>query len=179
MSVPARPSYRRRIQSLGGLLLKPIEWILGLADLIVLPVQNLIGAQRMAYFFILPNLLIFGVFILLPMLLNFYYGFTTGDSILLENRPLVGTRNLESLLTCGNYLDPNTCTQDLFWRSLTNTTVFVVSQLVAMVLLSLVTALVLNRKIVARGFFRSVFFYPVLLSPVVVALIWKWILQDE
>jgi len=39
-----------------------------------------------------------------------------------------------------------------------------------MVLLALITALVLNQQIVARGFFRSVFFYPVLLSPVVVAL---------
>jgi alpha-1,4-digalacturonate transport system permease protein len=43
----------------------------------------------------------------------------------------------------------------------------------------LATALVLNRKIKARGFFRSVFFYPVLLSPIVVALIWKWILQEN
>ena len=41
------------------------------------------------------------------------------------------------------------------------------------------TALALNRKIKARGFFRSVFFYPVLLSPIVVALIWKWILQEN
>ena len=44
---------------------------------------------------------------------------------------------------------------------------------------ALVTALVLNRKIIGRGFWRGVFFYPVLLSPVVVALIWKWILQRE
>jgi alpha-1,4-digalacturonate transport system permease protein len=43
----------------------------------------------------------------------------------------------------------------------------------------LVTALVLNRKIKARGFFRSVYFYPVMLSPIVVALIWKWILQEN
>ena len=48
-----------------------------------------------------------------------------------------------------------------------------------MVVMSLVTALVLNRKIMGRGFWRGVFFYPVLLSPVVVALIWKWILQRE
>jgi alpha-1,4-digalacturonate transport system permease protein len=48
-----------------------------------------------------------------------------------------------------------------------------------MVLFSLITALILNRKIKARGFFRSVFFYPVLLSPIVVALIWKWILQEN
>lgn len=179
MNVPAAPSPRRRVRSFNDLVFKPIEWLLGLADVIVLPVQNRIGTQRMAYFFILPNLLIFGVFILLPMLLNFYYGFTVGDSILLENRSFVGTRNLESLLTCGNYLDPNTCKQDLFWRSVSNTIFFVVGQVILLVGLSLITALVLNRRIVARGFFRSVFFYPVLLSPVVVALIWKWILQDE
>ena len=41
------------------------------------------------------------------------------------------------------------------------------------------TALVLNRKILGRGFWRGVFFYPVLLSPVVVALIWKWLLQSQ
>ncbi len=48
-----------------------------------------------------------------------------------------------------------------------------------MVGLSLLTALVLNRKIIGRGFWRGVFFYPVLLSPVVVALIWKWLLQSQ
>ena len=44
-------------------------------------------------------------------------------------------------------------------------------------LVSLATAVALNQRIRARGFFRGIFFYPVLLSPVVVALIWKWILQ--
>ncbi|MBU0491159.1 MAG: sugar ABC transporter permease [Chloroflexi bacterium] len=165
--------------SISGFLFRPVEWVLGLADLIILPIQNIIGTQRMAYFFILPNLLIFSVFILLPMLLNFYYGFTSGDSILLENRPFVGTSNLESLLYCTDYLDLNSCSRDLFWRSVSNTAGFVVGQVIAMVGISLITALVLNRKIVGRGFFRSVFFYPVLLSPVVVALIWKWILQHE
>jgi alpha-1,4-digalacturonate transport system permease protein len=48
-----------------------------------------------------------------------------------------------------------------------------------MVLLSLITALILNRNLKARGFFRSVYFYPVLLSPIVVALVWKWILQEN
>src|SRR5436189_542673 len=48
-----------------------------------------------------------------------------------------------------------------------------------MVLFSLITALVLNMKIRGRGFFRAVYFFPVLLSPVVVALIWKWILQRD
>jgi len=34
-----------------------------------------------------------------------------------------------------------------------------------MVLFSLITALILNRSIRGRGFFRGIFFYPVLLSP--------------
>ncbi|GAB7272174.1 hypothetical protein DZS_35680 [Dickeya ananatis] len=42
---------------------------------------------------------------------------------------------------------------------------------------ALVTALILNRKIIARGFFRAIFFYPVLLSPVVVGLVWQWFLN--
>jgi alpha-1,4-digalacturonate transport system permease protein len=60
-----------------------------------------------------------------------------------------------------------------------NTAYFSVLQVVLMILFSLITAIVLNRKIIGRGFWRGVFFYPVLLSPVVVSLIWKWILQRE
>lgn len=157
----------------------PLSWALTLADTLLLPVQRLIGQKRMPYVFLLPNLLIFSIFILLPMLLNFYYGFTTGNSILLENREFVGTQNLERLLTCQNYLDHNTCKEDLFWRSVSNTATFVVMQVAGIVVASLVTALALNRDIRGRGFFRSIFFYPVLLSPVVVALIWKWILQHQ
>jgi alpha-1,4-digalacturonate transport system permease protein len=48
-----------------------------------------------------------------------------------------------------------------------------------MTVVSMVTALILNREIVARGFWRAVFFFPVLLSPVVVGLIWRWILQRQ
>ncbi|MCX7329821.1 MAG: sugar ABC transporter permease, partial [Hyphomicrobiales bacterium] len=46
-----------------------------------------------------------------------------------------------------------------------------------MIVVALVTALTLNRDIRARGFWRAVYFYPVMLSPVVVAVIWDWILK--
>jgi alpha-1,4-digalacturonate transport system permease protein len=113
------------------------------------------------------------------MLLNFVYAFTGGVSFKPFERPWVGTANFERLFDCANYLDPNSCGEDLFWRAVYNTTGYVVFQVAIMVLFSLITALILNRKIKARGFFRSVFFYPVLLSPIVVALIWKWILQEN
>ena len=145
--------------------------------LVVEPLQKLIGARRMPWLFLLPNLLIFGLFILFPMLLNFYYAFTGGTQLFPADRPFVGTDNFERLFDCRNFLDPNTCTEDRFWRSMRNTGVFVLGQVGGIVVLSLLTSLILNRRIRFLGFFRSVFFYPVLLSTVVVALIWKWILQ--
>jgi alpha-1,4-digalacturonate transport system permease protein len=126
-----------------------------------------------------PNLVIFGVFTFLPIAINFYYAFTGGVQLYPRDRPFVGFENLATLLDCGNYLDPSTCKRDLFWRAVWNTAKYSLFQVTLMVLFSLVTALVLNRKIIGRGFWRGVYFYPVLLSPVVVALIWKWILQRD
>lgn len=166
-------------RSLSDFVLQPFLWFMSLLDYVLAPLQKLIGYKRMAYFFVLPNMLIFGIFILIPMLLNFYYGFTGGSSILLENRPVVGTANFEKIFTCKDFFAPNTCAEDLFWRGARNTTVFVVFQVGFIILASLLTALALNRDIKGRGFFRAIFFYPVLLSPVVVALIWKWILQYQ
>ena len=155
------------------------NFIVSFFDLIFAPIQRLVGVNGMPYVFVLPNLLIFGIFILFPMLLNFVYAFTGGSEFYLDNRPWVGTANFEQLLSCENFLDPNTCSQDRFWRSIYGTMGYVVGQVGFMVVISIITALTLNRRIRARGFFRSVFFYPVLLSPIVVALIWKWILQEN
>jgi alpha-1,4-digalacturonate transport system permease protein len=156
-----------------------LDFFVSIFDIIFGALQRLIGIRGMPYFFVLPNLLIFGIFILFPMLLNFVYAFTGGTNFFPDQRPWVGTTNFEQLLSCENFLDPNSCQEDLFWRAVFNTAGYVIFQVGLMVLISLVTALVLNRKIKARGFFRSVYFYPVLLSPIVVALIWKWILQEN
>ena len=134
---------------------------------------------RVPWLFLTPNLLIFGLFTFLPIIINVFYAFTGGVQLYPQDRPYVGTENLASLLTCGNHFDPATCEKDLFWRAIWNTAYFSVVQVVLMIVFSLITALVLNQKIIGRGFWRGVFFYPVMLSPVVVSLIWKWILQRE
>ena len=153
--------------------------IISIVDFVLGPIQKFIGIKGVPYLFVLPNLLIFGIFILYPMLLNFIYAFTGGTSFFLDSRPYVGTRNFERIFACANYLQPSTCREDLFWRAVQNTVVFVVVQVVLLILVSLVTALILNRDIKGRGFFRSVFFYPNLLSPIVVGLIWQWILMEN
>jgi hypothetical protein len=85
------------------------------------PLQRWISMKRMAYFFVLPNLLIFGIFVLFPMLLNIYYSFTGGTALFPQNRPFVGAQNYQQIFTCANFLDPNSCREDRFWRGLYNT----------------------------------------------------------
>jgi alpha-1,4-digalacturonate transport system permease protein len=142
-------------------------------------VQRVLGVPRIAWMFVAPNLAILALFTFLPIVINFYFAFTGGIALYPSQRPFTGLENLETLFDCGNYFDPSTCRKDLFWRAIFNTGEFALLQVGLMVAFALVTALVLNRKIFGRGFFRGVFFYPVLLSPVVVALIWKWLLQRE
>src|SRR5919106_2722765 len=140
-------------------------------------VQRLLGIKRLPWFFLAPNLAIVLLFSLLPVFINVLYSVTGSDNLFPQDRPFVGGRNYETLLDCENYFDPSTCSRDLFWRALGNMLVFVPLQVAFMIGVSLVTALCLNREIRGRGFFRGIFFFPVMLSPVVVALTWQWILQ--
>ncbi|MCX7382867.1 MAG: sugar ABC transporter permease [Alphaproteobacteria bacterium] len=142
-------------------------------------VQRAIGAARMPYVFVAPNLLVFGIFVAAPMILNVWYAVTGGIQLMPGERPYVGASNFAELLDCDTFGVIASCRQDRFWRAVANTAWFVAFQVVGLVAVSLVTALILNRRMPWRGFFRAVFFYPVLLSPVVVALIWKWVLQPD
>ncbi len=131
------------------------------------------------WFFLAPNMIVIVLFTFVPIAINFYYAFTGGVNLYPSQRPGVGVENFSTLMDCGSYFDPSSCRKDVFWQSIWNTAKYAIFQVSLMVLFALITAIVLNRKIIGRGFWRGVFFYPVLLSPVVVALIWKWILQRD
>jgi len=163
--------------SLGAERLLRIVFGFGEAPMALL--QRLIGAQRLPWAFLAPNLVVFAIFTFLPIVIDIYYAVTGGAQLIPRERPFVGAENFTDLLSCEDFRDPTSCRRDLFWFGVWNTVTFVLVQVSLMVFFSLVTALVLNRKIIGLSFFRAVFFYPVLLSPVVVALIWKWILQRQ
>ncbi len=139
--------------------------------------QKVIGVKRLPWVFLTPNMASVLFFSLLPVFINIYYSVTGSDNLFLSERHFVGGANYATLLDCQNYLDPSSCSRDLFWRALGNLLMFVPLQVVFMMGVALITAVALNGKIRARGFFRGVFFFPVMLSPVVVALTWQWILQ--
>ena len=141
--------------------------------------QRWLGPSRLGWLFVAPNLIVFGLFTFLPILINLVYATTGGVNLMPLQRPYTGAENFEILFDCRDYFDLVTCRKDIFWRAMFNTVKFSVLQVGLMVGFSLLTALVLNRKIIGRGFWRGVYFYPVLLSPVVVALIWKWLLQSQ
>jgi ABC-type sugar transport system permease subunit len=153
-------------------------------DLLGFPVelsQSLFGRKGVPYALLLPNMLIFGLFTFTPMLLNFYVSMTGGSSIALFDRPFVGFEKYAQIFDCENLFIPKTCTNAgyNFWTGMFNTLWFVVIQVPVMVVVALITALVVNRDIKGRGFWRAMFFYPVMLSPVVIANIWNWVLHRK
>jgi alpha-1,4-digalacturonate transport system permease protein len=142
-------------------------------------VQARFGRPGVIALLVAPNLIVFSVFVVGPILINGYYSLTGGAALFLEERVFVGLEQYRRLLDCRDFADPLTCREDRFWIGLRNLGVFVLAKVVVLTLAALATALVLNRRLRGRGFWRAVYFFPVLLSPVVVGLIWKWILQRD
>ena len=157
----------------GGIAMLPAR----IVEPVMTGLQKLLGIKRMPWVFLIPNLLAVTLFSLLPVAINVYYSVTGSDRLYPSERPYIGGFNYQTLFDCGNYLDASSCTTDLFWRAVGNSLVFVPIQVICMIGVALLAAVCLNREIRGRGFFRAVFFFPVMLSPVVVALTWQWILQ--
>jgi alpha-1,4-digalacturonate transport system permease protein len=126
------------------------------------------GQSRSApYLFLAPNLAVFLIFIIVPAGYNFYLSlFRTSP---FRSPEFVGTENFFYLFQ----------RDDLFWRAARNVAVFVIGDVTLITVFSVLIGVLLNQDIRCRGFFRSAFFYPVLLSPVVVALVWQWILNSQ
>lgn len=153
-------------------------------DLLGFPVelaQSIWGRGGVPYAFLLPNMALFGIFTFFPMILNLWVSFTGGESISLFNRPYVGAENYRDIFSCEDYLVPKTCSNAgfTFWTGMYNTLIFVVFQVPVLCIVALLTALVVNKSLAGRGFWRAMFFYPVMLSPVVIANIWHWVLHRK
>ncbi|MDR0720944.1 MAG: sugar ABC transporter permease [Treponema sp.] len=76
-----------------------------------------------------------------------------------------------------NYADMVTSLE--FWKATRNTLWFCVLTVIPGVAISVVTAALLNIKIKGRGFFRALYFLPMVVSPAAVALVWRWIFNTE
>jgi ABC-type sugar transport system permease subunit len=61
----------------------------------------------------------------------------------------------------------------IFWKSLSNTLIFLLIHIPLQIIVALFLAEMLNQKIKFRGFFRAAFFLPVIVSGVVVTILWQ------
>jgi multiple sugar transport system permease protein len=118
------------------------------------------------YLFILPAILGLLIFYLGPMVASFALSLTDYD--LLTSPKFVGVDNYRKLAD-----DP------LFWQSLKVTSIYSLVSVPLVLGIGLFLAVLLNQKVRGSTFFRSVFYLPTVISGVAVAMLWRWIFNDE
>ena len=66
-----------------------------------------------------------------------------------------------------------------FWAAVRNTSEFVVGYVAATLIVTTALAVMLNAQTWAKGLLRAAIYVPVLVSPVVVGILWNWLLQPD
>jgi multiple sugar transport system permease protein len=132
--------------------------------------RNSLG-QRMrrsipAYLFILPGMLLFAVWTMYPLLHSLTMSFAEWN--LIKPSRFVGTENYQRAFN-----DP------VFWLALRNTLFYVVVTVPGQIILGLGLALLLDAPLRARGFFRTIYYIPVVTSWVVVSLIFTYLFNGQ
>lgn len=112
--------------------------------------------------FILPALLLYITFWILPVMMSFFYGVTNWSGV--GDYKFIGLKNFKYLLKDGTMLN-----------SLKNTIVYALFVVIWGNLQALTLALLLNKKLRAKGFFRTIFYLPALFSTIVVAFLWGYV----
>ena len=118
------------------------------------------------WLFLVPGLAVAVAFYLVPFANTLLLSFT--DARALGGGQLTGLDNYARLLD-----------DSAFWLALRNTLLYVVVVVPFMVVLPLLLALLVEKELPGIGFFRAVFYSPVVASMVVVGLIWTWMLASD
>ena len=126
----------------------------------VSPRRRKIRNNLIAYSFIAPNFIGFAVLTLVPIIAAVGLSFASWNgSTKLE---WVGLQNYARLFT-----------DRIFKQSFVNTLIYSAATVPLTIIASLLLAILLNQKIAARNFFRTVSFFPYVASMVAVAAVWN------
>lgn len=114
------------------------------------------------YLFVLPNVVIFATFIVIPAILGLVYSLNEYDG--LNDMEFIGFENYRVLLS------------DMeFWQALGRTFLYAGTVVPLLIACSLGIAMLLVQEIRFKSLFRAVFYWPVMISFIIVGLTWKWI----
>ncbi|MEW5816494.1 MAG: sugar ABC transporter permease, partial [Spirochaetota bacterium] len=128
--------------------------------------RGLLGflARQSPMVYILPGLILYGLFYFYPLIWTPYLSLFTWDGV--RAKAFVGLKNYIELFTSDRY----------FFVTLLHNFVWLILGMTVPVTIGMCLALLLVRtRLHARVVFRTIYFLPMVPSAVIVALIWKWI----
>lgn len=117
--------------------------------------------NRYPFYFIVPGLLVFSVLYLTPMLSSFYYSLTDWN-INKTTITFTGLANFKELFSDTKLL-----------AALKNTLIYSFNVTLFRNLLGLSLALLLNSKVKFRNMFRTIFFLPFVIAPMIIGYLFK------
>ena len=113
------------------------------------------------YLFLLPALVLIGIFVVYPIGAVFFYSFTDYDIV----RPptLIGLDNYQRLLR-----------DSAFWKALTNSIVYLLVTPI-IIGLSIGLAIAVNRRLRGIHIYRALYFVPAVSGSIAIGLSWRWL----
>ena len=123
--------------------------------------------DRAALLFLLPWLVHLTLFTFYPLVLALY-GSVSDWNILTDEMRFVGAQYFGELVG-----DP------FFLQTLRNTAVYLIVQVPLSIVLGLFVATLLNQRLPGWNLFRAIYFLPVVVPIVVLAIIWRWMLSTS
>lgn len=119
------------------------------------------------YLFIAPAVILFVVFVVIPIIASFFLSFTRYD--VLHPPVWVGVDNFRALIS----QDPR------FWKAFRNTVLYVIGVVPIGISLGVLLAAVLEELTRGKQALKVLYFIPTVTSVVAVAIIWKWLFAGE
>ena len=119
-----------------------------------------------AWLYLMPALMLLTLFSLYPTIRLIFDSFFMWDGM--GDRLFVGLQNYSDLLH-----------DKEFWQTVKNSIVFIVGSVPTGMAISLIMALLIQKHILGRDFFRTVFFAPVVTSLVAAGMIFVWLLNYD
>ncbi|WP_435923755.1 carbohydrate ABC transporter permease [Paenibacillus sp. DYY-L-2] len=128
--------------------------------------MNALRSRRFILTGLAPAVLLYTLFVFVPVLWSAYYGFFNWSGI--GEARFIGLDNYAEILR-----DP------VFWRSLKNNVIFVLASVFGQIPLALALAVLLHKSNWLQRFLRSAVFLPMVLSTVVIGMIWQYFYHPQ
>lgn len=125
---------------------------------------TVVMSQFHAFKYLLPAFLVYFLIIVIPVFYTLYLSFFEWNGVSTD-RLFVGLSNYILLFI----------SDSVFMTAFKNTFIWTACSVVFITVIALALALLLNRSFKGRFFYRGVFYFPFILSNIVVALMWTWL----